>query len=122
MHLDTNIDLGGGAIGATGGGGTTATDIEQGQDAGAGPPGSGTSATVTMIVPDGVARVTLRYPAGRASGYSTKISPPFTVTTTPVNNEVVVSVPRSAGGSAIREVKMIWQAADGHVTRAFNKL
>ena len=28
-----------------------------------------------MIVPDGVASVTLRYPAGRASGYSLKISP-----------------------------------------------
>jgi hypothetical protein len=122
MHLDTNVDLGGGAIGATGSGGATAADIEQGQDAGTGPPGSSTSSTVTMIVPDGIAKVTLRYPAGRASGYSTKISPPFTITTTPIDNEVVVSVPRSAGGSAVHQVKMIWRAANGHVTRTFNRL
>jgi hypothetical protein len=122
MHLNTNIDLGAGTIGATGGGGATAADIERGQDAGTGPPGSSTSATVTMIVPDGVAGVTLHYPAGRASGYSTKISPPLTITTTPVNNEIVVKVPRSAGGSAIHQVKMIWRAADGRVIRTFNRL
>ena len=59
------------------------TEIEQGGAAGTGPPGSDTSATITMIVPDGVAEVTLQYPAGRASGYSPKISPPFTVTSAP---------------------------------------
>ena len=69
MELATHIELGGGTIGGTGGGGATAAEIEQGHDVGTGPPGSSTSATVTMIVPDGVARVTLRYPAGRASGY-----------------------------------------------------
>jgi len=120
MHLDTRIDLGGGAIGAIGGGGATAGDIEQGKDIGAGPPGSSTSSTVTMIVPDAVAKVTLRYPAGRASGYSPKISPPFTITTAPVNNEVVVSVPRSPGSGAIHQAKVIWRAANGHIVKAFN--
>ncbi|MGD0455840.1 MAG: hypothetical protein ABSB69_19820 [Solirubrobacteraceae bacterium] len=122
MHLATNIDLGAGAIGGTGGGGATAADIEQGWAVETGPPGSSTSATITMIVPDGVASVTLRYPAGRASGYSPKISPPFTITTTPVNNEVVVSVPRSAGGGAIHQADMIWRAANGHITKTFNRL
>jgi hypothetical protein len=120
MHLDTNINLGAGAIGATFGGGATAADIEQGKDIGAGPPGSSSSSTVTMIVPDGVAKVTLHYPAGRASGYSPKISPPFTTTTAPVNNEVVVSVPRSPGGGAIHQAKVIWRAANGHIIKTFN--
>jgi hypothetical protein len=122
MELDTNIDLGGGAIGATGGGGTSAAEIKQGQAVGTGPPGSSTSSTLTMIVPDGVARVTLRYPAGRASGYSAKISPAVTITSTPVNNEVIVSVPRSGGGGAIHHAKVIWQAADGRVIKTFNGL
>ena len=122
MELATHIDLGGGTIGGTGGGGATATEIEQGHDVGTGPPGSSTSATVTMIVPDGVASVTLRYPAGRASGYSKKISPPITITTAPVNNLVVVSVPRSAGGGPIWTPTMIWRAADGHIIKAFHRL
>lgn len=122
MHLDANIDLGGGAVGATGGGGATAADIERGQDAQTGPPGSGTSATVTMVVPDGVASVTLRYPAGRASGYSPKISPPVTIATKPVNNELVVRVPRSGGGGPIREPTMIWRGANGHIIKTFNGL
>ena len=75
-----------------------------------------------MLVPDRVAEVTLHYPAGRASGYSPKISPPVTIVTAPVENQVVVSVPRSAGGGTIRKVKMIWRAADGHVIRTFNRL
>jgi hypothetical protein len=75
-----------------------------------------------MIVPDGVAKVTLRYPAGRASGYSPKTSPPFTITTIPVNNEVVVSVPRSGGGGPIWVPTMIWRAANGHIIKTFHKL
>jgi len=122
MRLDTKIDLGAGAIGADGGGGATAADIEQGHAAGTGPPGSSTSATITMIVPDGVAKVTLRYPAGRASGYSPKVWPPVTVTASAVNNEVVVRVPRSAGGSTIHHVTMIWRSADGRPIKTFDGL
>jgi hypothetical protein len=123
MDLATHISLGAGIVGGAGGGGATAADIEQGKDAGTGPPGSSTRATITMIVPDGVAVVTLRYPAGRASGYSPRISPPVTITSAPVNNELVVSVPRSAGGGPIRRpTVMIWRAADGHVIRTFHRL
>ena len=75
-----------------------------------------------MIVPDGVASVTLRYPAGRASGYSAKISPPVTITTAPVDNMVVVSVPRSAGGGPIWVPTMIWRAANGHIIKTFDRL
>jgi hypothetical protein len=121
-ELATHVHLGAGIIGGDGGGGGTARSIERAEDAGTGPPGSSTSATITMLVPDSVALVTLRYPAGRASGYSPKISPPVTITTAPVENEVVVTVPRSGGGGAIRKVRMIWRAADGHVVRTFNRL
>ena len=122
MESTKHVDIGHGLIGGVGGGGSTAAAIEQGQTAETGPPGSSTSATITMIVPDDVARVTLRYPAGRASGYSPKISPPFTVTTAAVNNLVVVGVPRSAGGGPIRKPTMIWRAANGHIIKTFNRL
>jgi hypothetical protein len=126
MDLATHIDLGHGTFGSDGGGGETAAAIEQGQGVGTGPPGisgqSGTSGTIDMVIPDGVASVTLRYPAGRASGYSPKISPAFTVTTSPVNNLLIVSVPRSSGGGAIQRVTMIWRAADGHVIKTFSRL
>lgn len=120
MHLDVNIDLGGGAIGATGGGGASAATIEQGHAVTTGPPGSSTSSTLTMIVPDGVASMTIRFPAGQASGYSPKISPAVTITTAPVNNEVVVRVPRSGGGSAIRQATITWRAANGHILKRFS--
>ena len=116
MELAKNLDIGGGAIGGSGGGGATAAQIEHGEAVGSGPPGTSTSATLTIIVPDGVAKVTLHYPAGRASGYSPKISPPFTITTTPVNNLVVVTVPRS---NPRQKGKMIWRAADGHIVKTF---
>jgi hypothetical protein len=122
MHLETNIDLGRGLMGGTGGGGASAAQIEQGRSLSTGPPGSSTSSTITMIVPDGVAKVTLRFPAGRASGYSPKISPPFTITTAVVNNEFVVRVPRSGGGGAIHQATMIWRATNGHTLKTFNKL
>jgi len=119
MELARNVDLGHGLIGGTGGGGATAAQIEQGDDASSGPPGSSTSATITMVVPDGVAKVTLYYPAGPASGYSPKISSPFTITTTPVENLVVVSVPRS---SPLQRGTMIWRAANGHIIKTFSRL
>jgi hypothetical protein len=122
VELATHVNLGAGLIGGSGGGGATAAQIEHGNDVGTGPPGSATSATITIVVPDGVANVTLRYPAGRASGYSKKISAPFTVTTAAVNNLVVVSVPRSAGGGPIWVPTMIWRAASGNVIKTFRKL
>jgi hypothetical protein len=116
MDLGKDIDLGHGLIGGGGGGGATVAGIERGADAGSGAPGSSTSATLTLVVPDGVAKVTLHYPAGRASGYSPKISPAVTVTTAPVENLVVVSVPRS---NPLQKGTMTWWAANGHVIRRF---
>jgi hypothetical protein len=113
MELTRNVDLGHGLIGAT------ATAIEQGKEASSGPPGSATSSTVTMVVPDGVAKVTLRYPAGRASGYSPKISPAFTITTAPVGNLVVATLPR---GNPLRHGTVIWRSADGRVIKTFDGL
>ena len=110
MELARNVDLGHGLMGGTGGGGATAAAIEQGKDASSGPPGSSTSSTITMVVPDGVANVTLRYPAGRASGYSPKISPAFTITTAPVGNLVVATLPRS---NPLQNGTVIWHSADG---------
>ena len=112
MEMGKDLDLGHGIRGGDGGGGSDAAAIDAGQAAGSGAPGSATSATLTIIVPDDVAMVTLYYPAGRASGYSPKISPPATITTRPVNNLVVVTVPRS---NPLQEGTMTWRAADGHV-------
>lgn len=117
-----NVDLGHGLLGGVGGGGATAHEIEAGEAVSTGPPGSDTTATITMIIPDGVARVTLDYPAGRASGYSPLVSPPFTITTAPVGNELVVTVPRSAGGGPIWRPTMTWRASDGRVLRRFDRL
>jgi len=122
MDLATHVDLGAGIIGGTGGGGSSAAEIERGEAVGTGPPGSPTSATITMIVPDGVSSVTLRYPAGRASGYSPVVSPPITITAAPLSNELVVRVPRSGGGGPIHRVTMIWRASDGRIVRMFNRL
>ena len=116
------VNIGHGLLGGVGGGGADASQIEQGEAVSTGPPGSDTSATITMVVPDPVASVTLRYPAGRASGYSPKISPPFTATAAPIGNELIVAVPRSAGGGPIWKPTMIWRAADGRVIRVFHRL
>jgi hypothetical protein len=75
--------------------------------------------TITMVVPDGVAKVTLRYPAGRASGYSPKIAPAFTTTTAPVGNLVVVTLPRS---NPLQRGTIIWRSADGRVIETFHGL
>jgi hypothetical protein len=117
MHLDANVEREGSA---TDGGGASAAAIEQGKDIATGPPGSPTSSTLTMLVPDGVATVRVSLPAGPASGYSAKISPAVTITTTPSGNEVIARLPRSIGGGAIRRGKITWIAADGRVLRAFD--
>ena len=120
MELAKNVDLGHGIIGGTGGGGATAVQIEHGKEASSsGLPGSNTSSTITAVVPDGVAEVTLRYPAGRASGYSPRISPPFTITAAPVNNLLVVTLPRS---NPLGQGTVIWRAGDGRVIKTIDGL
>jgi len=122
MELETNIDLGHGLIGGGGGGGSSATDIEQARSLSTGPPGSATSTTVTMVLPDGVADVRLHFPAGRASGYSPKISPAVTITAKPLGNELVVRIPRSNIPESDPRLRMTWLASDGRVIRTFHRL
>ena len=122
MELATNINLGAGIIGGSGGGGGDAADIEQGRMVATGPPGSPTSTTLTMIVPDGVADVTIHFPAGRASGYSAKVSPAVTIWSKPVGNELVARIPRSNIPESERGLRMTWRAADGHILKTFNHI
>jgi hypothetical protein len=122
MTRDAHIDLGHGMIGADGGGGASAADIEQGRAVESGPPGSSTSETITMVVPDGVAQVTLHYAPGPDNGYTRKISPSFRLTSHVINNELVVLIPRSVGLEGVPGVKMIWRAPSGRIVRTFNRL
>jgi hypothetical protein len=67
-----------------------------------------------MVVPDGVAAVTLHYPAGRASGYIPKISPGVTLTSKPVENLLVVHVPRS---NPLGRATMVWRGPHGRLIK-----
>ena len=116
--------IGFGPTGGGGGCGGTPAQIEAGRFVGTGGPGipgNRHSGTLQMIVPDGVASVTLRYPPGPANGFKPKIiSPAFTLTTSVVNNVVLANVPRSSGGGAImKPTVMVWRAADGRVIKTF---
>jgi hypothetical protein len=63
---------------------------------------------IAGIVPDAVARITLRYPS-------------ITVTATAINNVVVAAVPHP--GSALSQpIAMTWRSADGHIIKTFNRL
>jgi len=121
--LATHVPVGHGLYGSDGGGGGTAASIEQGRDFGTGPPGSSTSATIDMVVPDGIATVTLHLAAGPANGFHKRvISPPYTVTTRVVGNLAVVTVPRSSGTTMHDGDTMTWRAADGRLIKTFNRL
>jgi hypothetical protein len=122
MGLAKNVDLGHGLVGGTGGGGGDAARIEQGREVSSGPPGSSTSETITMVVPDGVATVTLHYGPGPAGGYTKKISPAFTITSPVINNELVVLLPRSVSLEGVPGVRMIWRATNGHIIKTFDRL
>jgi hypothetical protein len=122
-ELATHVPSGRGLYGSDGGGGGTAAAIEEGREPNIGPPGSSTSTTVSIIVPDGVAAVTLHFVAGPANGFHKRtISPPYTVTTRVVNNVIVVRVPRSSGTATAKGDTMTWHAANGRLINTFNRL
>jgi hypothetical protein len=81
---------------------------------------SGPGTVLSGVVPDGVASVTLHFPA-RVGG--AKPAPPFTVTAPAVHDVFVVRVPRSFipqtfGGTVPDSIK--WRAANGTVTRTIH--
>jgi hypothetical protein len=100
--------------------GMTAVQIRQGEalSYGGGCSRSLVSSQVSGIVPDGVATVTFHYPAGRVGGYSHSMAPAANVTTRPVNNVIVVMVPRG-GGNGRSWTTMTWRAANGTIIQAF---
>jgi hypothetical protein len=73
-----------------------------------------------MLVPDGVASVTIHYPAEAASGFSHEIVPAFTTTIKVVNNVIAVLVPRAAFRAIGGAGSMVWHAANGSVVKTFN--
>ena len=76
--------------------------------------------TVSGLVPDGVATITLHYPAALASGPGTHALPAITITAKPIDNIVAVTVPRS--GRLAQTPDMTWRSANGHMIKTFNGL
>ena len=107
----------GGRSGGGGTGGGTAAQIEsRGMWISIGG-GTGADPARTLfagVLPDGVATVTLRYPAGKLGGFSHRSGPALTVTGHAVNNVLVISVER-AGEQARVAVTTTWRAANGTV-------
>jgi hypothetical protein len=115
-HYETMMmDDGGGGVAGAG----DATTIEQGHAVG----GSGTAnrSTLEMLVPDGVATVTLHYPAVTIGGSGLRGAPALTTRTKVVGNFVVIDVPRGPQ-RLFRPVTMTWYAANGHVVKTFTGL
>jgi len=116
-----HLPEGHGFYGGSGGGGQTAAQIEQGEDVGSGPPGSKSRTTVTIVVPDGVTKVTLRYPAGVIGGFNRHHAPAVTYTARPVGNLVVIKVMRK-GNRLESPAPMTWYGANGRIVTTLNRL
>jgi hypothetical protein len=108
-----------GGGGGSGGGDADASEIEQGEAYAS--ESVFTHTSITMLVPDGVATVTLQYPAGRVGGFNTHHAPAFTATAKVVGNVFVSTLPR--GGMRLRApMTMIWRAANGATVKTFHRL
>jgi len=101
-------------------GGISAAAIEAGHalEYGGGCSRSLDTSLVSGIVPDGVATVTLNYPAGRVGGYSHKTAPAASITADVVGNVVVMTIPRG-GGNGRSWTTMTWRAANGTTIKTF---
>ena len=78
---------------------------------------SGTGTVLSGVVPDGVASVTLHFPARFGGGNP---APPLTVTARPVENVFVVRIPRSFVPQAFGRTtadSITWRAANGTVIK-----
>jgi hypothetical protein len=102
------------------GGGATATEIKQALTIGPNTGGFGHS-TIVGLVPDGVASVTLRYPAGKIGGFDRHHAPAFTTTIRVVGNLIVATIPRG-GQRVIGPVEMIWRTTNGKALKTFSRL
>jgi hypothetical protein len=103
-----------------GGGAGDAATIEQGTTL-AGGTGTFGQSTINGLVPDGVATVTLRYPAGKIGGFDRSHAAAFTTTVKIVGNLLVATIPRG-GNRLTAPMTMIWRGADGHVVKTLNRL
>lgn len=106
-----------------------AATIESGQWYWLGGPGlpglAATSETVTLLVPDEVASVSIRYPTEAVEPAYHKhpgpIVPALTINATPTNNLVTFNVHHHSS-AAIAPVTVIWRAANGHIINTFHRL
>ena len=108
--------------GGGGGGGADAAQIENQGMWASSSGGTGANPGLTLfegVVPDGVATVTLHYPAGKVGGFSRRTAPAITIKAHAVNNVVLVSVPR-AGAQATSAVTATWRAADGTIIKTIH--
>jgi hypothetical protein len=108
--------------GSSGGGSGTAALIDARGMWGSESGGTGADpgrTTFLGVVPDGVATVTLHYPAGKLGGFSHRSGPALTVTGHVVDNVVVVTVER-AGNQAGGAVTTTWRAANGTVVKTLH--
>jgi hypothetical protein len=100
---------------SSGGGGPSASEIEQrGGDFGS--DGLGGGAIFSGLVPDGVASIALQYPAEGSGSMSPR---PLTITTRPVENVIVVKVPRQAEEAFPQ--KMVWLSAQGTTIKTISR-
>ena len=80
----------------------------------------GTGTIFSGVVPDGVAKVTLHFPAQSRAG---KSGPPYRVTTHPVGNVFVVRLPRTFVPQAFGGITpdtTIWRTANGTVIKTIH--
>ncbi len=73
-----------------------------------------------MLVPDGVASVTIHYPAEPASGFSHKVAPAFTTTIRVIKNVIAVLAPRASFRAVGGAGSMVWRAANSSVVKRFS--
>jgi hypothetical protein len=107
----------------------TANTVKRGQWLWLGGPGieglATTSETVSLLVPDGVASVSIRYPSERVEPAYHKHPGPivaaFTINAKPINNLVMFNVHHHSS-AAMAPLTMIWRATDGHIIKTFHRL
>ena len=107
----------------------TAKAITEGHWVWLGGPGikglAATSETVTLLVPDEVASVSIRYPTEAVEPayhrHPGPIVPALTINAKPTNNLVMFNVHHHSS-AAMAPLTMTWRAADGHIIKTFNRL